>query len=178
MKAQRVGGGLNPDLSLSTRLANAVVSYVRYVGKAFWPTHLAPMYPHPGNSLPKWEVLAALLFLLVVTALVIVGRRHRYLPVGWLWFLGTLIPMIGLVQVGRQAMADRYAYLPFIGLFIMICWGVADCVVACSRWLASRHVESTAGRSPSPSISPSALFCWQGLRRRLAGAGRGGSSAD
>ena len=88
------------------------------------------MYPHPGNSLAKWEVFAALLFLLVVTALVIAARRHRYLPVGWLWFLGTLIPMIGLVQVGRQAMADRYAYLPFIGLFIMICWGVADCVVA------------------------------------------------
>ena len=122
MQAQRLGG-LNPDVSLSARLANALVCYARYVGKAVWPTRLAPMYPHPGNSLAKWEVFTALLFLLVVTALVTAGRRHRYLPVGWLWFLGTLIPMIGLVQVGRQAMADRYAYLPFIGLFIMICWG-------------------------------------------------------
>ncbi len=121
-------GGINPELSLSARLANAIVCYARYVGKAVWPTHLAPMYPHPGSSLAKWEVLSALLFLMVVTALVIAARRRRYLPVGWLWFLGTLIPMIGLVQVGRQAMADRYAYVPFLGLFIMMCWGVADCV--------------------------------------------------
>ena len=143
VKAQQ-RGGLNPEVSLSARLANAAVCYARYVGKAFWPTRLAPMYPHPGNSLAKWEVLTALLFLLMVTALVIAGRRHRYLPVGWLWFLGTLIPMIGLVQVGRQAMADRYAYLPFIGLFIMICWGVADCVVASGRWLERRRSESPA----------------------------------
>ena len=139
MRAQRLGGGLNPELSLSTRLANAIVSYVRYIGKVFWPRDLAPMYPHPGNSLPTAEVLVALIFLLLVTALVIVGRRHRYLPVGWLWFLGALIPMIGLVQVGRQAMADRYAYLPFIGLFIMICWGVAEFAEqrhVSSRWLA------------------------------------------
>jgi tetratricopeptide (TPR) repeat protein len=155
MKAQRVGGGINPELSLSARLANAAVCYARYLGKAFWPTRLAPMYPHPGNSLAKWEALAALLFLLVVTALAIAARRHRYLPVGWLWFLGTLIPMIGLVQVGRQAMADRYAYLPFIGLFIMICWGVADCVGTSSRWLASRRVEATAvGAAPVPSHRP------------------------
>jgi tetratricopeptide (TPR) repeat protein len=66
------------------------------------------------------------LLLAAITALVIVNRRHRYLLVGWLWFLGTLVPMIGLVQVGRQAMADRYAYLPFIGLFVMICWGLGD----------------------------------------------------
>jgi protein O-mannosyl-transferase len=154
MRAQRVGGGINPDLSLSTRLANAAVCYARYVGKAVWPTRLAPMYPHPGNSLAKWEVLSALLFLLVVTALVIAARRHRYLPVGWLWFLGTLIPMIGLVQVGRQAMADRYAYLPFIGLFIMICWGVADCVVASSRWLASRRGLTAAGVDAANSPQP------------------------
>jgi tetratricopeptide (TPR) repeat protein len=68
-----------------------------------------------------------LLLLLAITALVVAARRHRYLPVGWFWFLGTLVPMIGLVQVGRQAMADRYAYLPFVGLFIMICWGLGDC---------------------------------------------------
>ena len=154
MNAQRVGGGINPELSLAARLANAVVCYARYVGKAVWPTRLAPMYPHPGNSLAKWEVLSALLFLLVVTALVIAARRHRYLPVGWLWFLGTLIPMIGLVQVGRQAMADRYAYLPFIGLFIMICWGVADCVVASSRWLESRRGLTTVGAETDNSRQP------------------------
>ncbi len=75
---------------------------------------------------PTGQIALALLFLIGVTALVIAGRRQRYLLVGWLWFLGTLVPMIGLVQVGRQAMADRYAYLSFIGLFIMICWGLAD----------------------------------------------------
>jgi protein O-mannosyl-transferase len=154
MKAQVVGGGFNPDVSLSARLANAAVSYARYVGKAFWPTRLAPMYPHPGNSLPKWEVLAASLFLLAVTALVIAARRHRYLTVGWLWFLGTLVPMIGLVQVGRQAMADRYAYLPFVGLFVVTCWGVADCVAASSRWLEGRRELTVGGAEAVTSHQP------------------------
>jgi protein O-mannosyl-transferase len=127
MKAQRFGGGINPDVPLSSRLGNAIVSYPRYLGKAFWPVHLAPMYPLPGHSLRTWQVLAALLLLLAITALAFAARhRHRYLLVGWLWFLGTLVPMIGLVQVGVQAMADRYAYLTFVGLFIMLCWGVAD----------------------------------------------------
>ena len=158
MKAQRVGGGINPDFSLSARLANAVVSYARYVGKAVWPTRLAPMYPHPGNSLAKWEVLAASLFLLTITALVAAGRRHRYLPVGWLWFLGTLIPMIGLVQVGRQAMADRYAYLPFIGLFIMICWGGADCAVASGQWLEGRRNKLTAAGEATRRLPVSTIL--------------------
>jgi hypothetical protein len=133
MKAQRVGGARNwfPPL---IRLGNATVSYARYVGKAFWPSRLALFYPHPGASLKMWEVLAALVFLLAVTALALIQRRHRYLPVGWLWFVGTLVPMIGLIQVGVQAMADRYAYLSFIGLFIMVCWGVAD-------WSEQRHIS-------------------------------------
>jgi len=127
MKAQRFAGGINPDVSFSSRLVNAIVSYARYLGKAFWPVHLAPMYPLPGQSLRTWQVLAALLLLLAITALAIAARhRRRYLLVGWLWFLGTLVPMIGLVQVGVQAMADRYAYLTFVGLFIMTCWSVAD----------------------------------------------------
>src|SRR5271157_1489661 len=75
--------------------------------KAFWATNLSPMYPHPGDSIAKWQVFAALLFLLAITALVTAEWRHRYLPMGWLWFVGTLVPMIGLVQVGTQAMADR-----------------------------------------------------------------------
>src|SRR5271165_2127580 len=126
MKAQAAGGGINRTVLLSLRLENAVVSYARYLGKAFWPTQLANLYPLPMNSLKLWQVLAAGVLVLAVTALVVAARRHRYLPVGWLWFLGTLVPMIGLVQLGRHAMADRYAYLPFIGLFIMVCWRVAD----------------------------------------------------
>ena len=108
------------------RLENALVAYVRYLGKAFWPSHLSPLYPHPGNSLQVWEALAAGTGLLLITVWALQQRRRRYLLVGWFWFLGTLVPMIGLIQVGVQAMADRYAYLPFVGLFIAICWGVAD----------------------------------------------------
>jgi tetratricopeptide (TPR) repeat protein len=128
MKAQRAAGAVVPlgMYPLSVRLSNAIVSYVSYLVKAIWPTHLAPMYPHPGGSLRAWQVYGALLVLMVVSMWVIDHRRRRYLLVGWLWFVGTLVPMIGLVQVGRQAMADRYAYLPLIGVFLMVCWAVAD----------------------------------------------------
>ncbi len=128
MKAQQAGGAINPLNShqLATRIENAIVSYVLYIGKAVWPVRLSAFYPYPAGSLSTLQVVASALFLLAVTALVIVMRRRRYLLVGWFWFLGTSVPMIGLVQVGDQGMADRYAYLPFIGLFIMICWGVAD----------------------------------------------------
>ncbi len=126
VKAQQKGGGFNPDYTLFQRMENAAVSYVRYIGKALWPSRLAPMYPHPGTSLQAWQAGLALLVLIAISAMVLRLRQRRYLLVGWLWFLGTLVPMIGLLQVGRQAMADRYAYLPFVGLFIMLCWGIAD----------------------------------------------------
>ena len=126
MKAQASGGGFNPDYTLFQRLENAASSYARYLGKAVWPSHLALLYPHPGNSLKTWEAALSLLLLIIISILVVRLRDRGYLLVGWLWFLGTLVPMIGLVQVGRQAMADRYAYLPFVGLFIMVTWGVAD----------------------------------------------------
>jgi len=126
MKAQRVGRPQHWPYSTSIRVGNSMVAYVRYIGKALWPSHLAIMYLHPGYSLRFWQVAAAALVLLAITVLVIVGRRHRYLPVGWFWFLGTLVPTIGLMQVGRQALADRYAYQSFVGLFILVCWGAAD----------------------------------------------------
>ncbi len=129
VKAQAVNyamGGPNWQ-PFTARLGNAIVSYVQYVGKAFWPSGLAVLYPHPGASLPAWEIVAALVFLAVVSVIVMALRRQQpYLLVGWFWFLGTLVPMIGLVQVGSQAMADRYAYLPFIGIFLMVCWGIAE----------------------------------------------------
>jgi protein O-mannosyl-transferase len=127
--AQKKGGAVGSleYFPLSIRLENAIVSYARYVGKAFWPTRLAPLYPYSLAGLPVWQVITAVLFLLAVSGVVIAGRKRRpYLLVGWLWFMGTLAPMIGLVQVGIQAMADRYAYLSFVGLFIMMCWVVAD----------------------------------------------------
>jgi protein O-mannosyl-transferase len=129
IKAQRAAGALNGVFSsypFSIRLENAIVSYVRYIAKAVWPAHLAVYYPYPESLLNSREVAGAALVLLAITALAIIGRNRRYFLVGWFWFLGTLTPMSGLVQVGAQAMADRYAYLPFVGLFLMICWGVAD----------------------------------------------------
>lgn len=113
-------------LPLAARLKNAAVSYLAYIGKMFWPAKLAVMYPHPGISIPLGQAIAAALALIVITAMAIAARRKAYFLVGWLWYLGTMVPVIGLVQVGDQAMADRYAYVPLIGLFVMIVWGIAD----------------------------------------------------
>jgi cytochrome c-type biogenesis protein CcmH/NrfG len=126
MLAQNAGGAVHD--STPRRVGNAIVAYVRYMGKAFWPVRLANYYPHPGLLLPTWQVVASAAVLVVLTAWVWRWRSHRYLVVGWLWFLGTLVPVIGLVQVGAAAMADRYAYLPFIGLFICVVWGIAELV--------------------------------------------------
>jgi tetratricopeptide (TPR) repeat protein len=112
------------------RVANAAVSYVAYIGKALWPTRLAVLYPYP-RSLPAWWVLGSVVMLLGLTVLVIrAGRRYAYLPVGWFWYWGTLIPVIGLVQVGSQSMADRYMYVPLVGLLIMTAWGATELAAA------------------------------------------------
>ena len=122
--AQRAGNTVRTvtEVSVSARVENVFVSYVRYIGKILWPSRLAPMYPRPGNSLPGWEVVGAAVLLLLLSGLVLRWRERRYLLVGWLWFLGTLVPMIGFITVGEQSMADRYAYLPFIGLFVAVVW--------------------------------------------------------
>jgi protein O-mannosyl-transferase len=125
MIAQREGHALR-TASTRVRFGNAFVACARYIGKAFWPTRLAALYPHLGRFLPTWQIVASAALLLVLTALVLYWRSHRYLVVGWFWFLGTLVPVIGLVQVGVQAMADRYAYLSFIGLFICAVWGIEE----------------------------------------------------
>ncbi|MHC4501140.1 MAG: tetratricopeptide repeat protein [Planctomycetota bacterium] len=109
------------------RLPNVFVSYLRYIQKMIWPTRLAVFYPYtPGKVLLGEAAVAAFLILLVSHRVIRAARTHKYLPAGWLWYLGTLVPVIGLVQVGSQAMADRYTYVPFIGLFIMIAWGGTD----------------------------------------------------
>jgi protein O-mannosyl-transferase len=109
------------------RLENAIYSYASYVWKAFWPTRLAFLYPYARDGWPAWQFGLALLFLLSVSLLVWKLRRTRpYLLIGWLWYLGTLVPVIGLIQVGDQAMADRYAYVPLIGIFVMVVWASAD----------------------------------------------------
>ena len=125
VKAQRTVVRTFDEYSFIVRIENAVVAYGLYLWKMVWPAHLA-FYPHAVGTLPAWQWILCALVLTGVTPLVIVFRRKRYLTVGWLWFLGTLVPVIGLVQVGEYAMADRYAYIPLIGIFIMIAWGLAD----------------------------------------------------
>lgn len=111
---------------ISGRIANALAAYGAYLVKMLWPADLAIFYPYPP-AIPFWKVVAAALALGAATFLVLVtGRRFRYLAVGWLWYLVTLLPVIGIVQVGYQSMANRYAYVPMIGIFILIAWGVPD----------------------------------------------------
>jgi len=122
------------------RIANGLVSFVAYMGKMVWPLDLAVFYPHPGSELQIWKPAAAGLFLLIVSTVALrVAHRCRYVLVGWLWYLGTLVPVIGLVQVGEQAMADRYTYVPLIGMFIVVVWGFADLV---KGWRSRRWVVS------------------------------------
>jgi len=113
-------------LPLSVRMANAFVSSITYTVKMLWPANLAVFYPHPA-SWPLWKVLGSVALLTAITVLAIRGARKRpYAAVGWLWYVGTLVPVIGIVQVGSQAMADRYTYIPLIGLFIIVAWAVPE----------------------------------------------------
>src|SRR5882724_3333973 len=109
------------DLPLASRIENTAVAYCRYLGKLFWPAKLSVFYPHPGFW-PVLVVIFAAVLLVTISVLVLVLRRLPYLAVGWFWFIGTLVPVIGLVQVGWQSIADRYTYIPYIGIFIILVW--------------------------------------------------------
>lgn len=120
------------QFTVPARLSNAVLAYFVYIRKMVWPANLTIFYPHAHGAVPLWLVVGVGGLLLGISVLVIVlARRHGYLPVGWFWYVGTLIPVIGLVQVGNQAYADRYTYVPLIGLFIAVAWGVAELA---ERW--------------------------------------------
>jgi len=124
--AQKMGGSVASmeRLPFSVRISNAITSYVSYLGKTFWPADLAVFYPFEF-SIPLWQILIACFILTSITIIVIYAiKKSPFLFVGWFWYLGTLIPVIGLVQVGKQAMADRYTYLPSIGIAIMLAWGI------------------------------------------------------
>jgi len=144
---------------MELRVANALVSYVSYIGKMIWPRDLAVHYPFP-QMVPIWKAACAGLFLVLVSLVVLQAiKRKPYLSVGWLWFLGTLVPVIGLVQVGLwPAMADRWAYVPLIGLFIMIAWGVSDLV---ARW---RHKETVLTSLSSAILLVLMTLSWTQVR--------------
>ncbi len=129
---------------LLVRLWNALLTYVTYLGEMFLPRNLAVYYPHPGLQISALRGVAAGLLLLAISWLVLwPGRRFPYLAVGWFWYLGTLVPVVGLVQVGSQAMADRYTYVPLIGCFLMLTWGGGDLALA-KGWFPFAPVVSCA----------------------------------
>jgi tetratricopeptide (TPR) repeat protein len=144
------------------RLENALVAYVAYIGKALWPASLAVFYPHRATAFPLVQVLGAALLLSVISAFVLRRLRSKpYLAVGWLWYLGTLLPVIGIVQVGAQALADRYTYIPFIGLSIAVAWSAAD---VAQHWKAARPVLAAS--------SALAVIAWTALTWELVGSWR------
>ena len=139
--AQKHGGAVASldVIPLKARIANALVVYVKYIGNMIYPAKLAALYPHPV-ILPLWQTSGACLLLVSISFAAIISVRQRpYVAAGWLWYLGTLVPVIGLVQVGNQAMADRYTYVPLIGLFVIIAWGVPELVISWKhriKWLS------------------------------------------
>ena len=145
-------------LPLDARAGNALIAYCRYLGKMFWPTHLAVLYLHPGYW-PTTAVWLAGGFLALVSGLLLTQwRRHPYLPMGWLWFVGTLVPVIGLVQVGLQSIADRYTYLPSLGVLILVVWGVAELTL---RWRQRTMLLAVAG---SVTILVCLTLTWRQLQ--------------
>jgi tetratricopeptide (TPR) repeat protein len=132
--AQRGAIGWTEQLPMLARINNALVTYVIYVRQMFWPANLAVFYPHPENRLPLWEISLALAVLIGITVAAVILRKKRpYFIMGWLWYLGMLVPVIGLVQVGWQGHADRYTYLPQIGLYIAGTWAIADLTASWRR---------------------------------------------
>jgi Flp pilus assembly protein TadD len=160
---QRAGAMANLEVfPLGSRVANALVSCLRYAGMMIWPTRLAVLYPHPGTGLSPWWGAGAGLVLLGLTLLLLRGARSRpWLAVGWLWFIGTLVPVIGLVQVGVQARADRYTYVPLIGLFILVAWGAADLVGRRTRARTALVVVAIAALGALGVSARAQLGCWK-----------------
>ena len=161
--AQHQGGAMSTleAASPQLRLANALTAYVRYLGKTLWPGDLAVFYPYP-LAIPLWQVAGSLLVLLLVSAAVVLaGRRRPYLVLGWFWFLVTLVPVIGLLQVGAQSMADRYTYIPAIGLFIMAAWGVPDLLSGLKQAKAVLALLAAVVILASAALSYQQLAYWQ-----------------
>jgi Flp pilus assembly protein TadD len=121
-------------------LANAALSYAKYLGKTFWPSNLAAIYPHPELTISIPAAIASAILIVIISIIAIFSYRNRPFFVGWFWFLGTLVPMIGLVQIGVHGMADRYAYIPLLGIFVILCWGAAE---LSDKWRVPVAVRAT-----------------------------------
>jgi Tfp pilus assembly protein PilF len=176
------------------RLANALISYVAYLGKMLWPAGLAIYYPHPGTAVSPGLAIAAGVLLLTLTSLAVaLARRRPYLLVGWLWYVGTLVPVVGLVQVGRQALADRYTYIPLIGIFTILVWGTCDLLagrrpllraagvlagmllLVCTAltWLQQPHWRSSRALwEHDLAVVPESAIAHQGLAKAFAQEGK------
>lgn len=160
---QRQGGTVASGvrLPLVERLGNALIAYVAYLGKTFWPLHLAAYYPYP-RALPTGWVLASVLSLVAASVLaIVVGRRRPYVLVGWLWYLGTLVPAIGIVQVGTQAMADRYTYIPLIGIFIVLAWGIPDVLSRWPQWRIATAVVASGVLLSCALAARAQVYYWE-----------------
>jgi tetratricopeptide (TPR) repeat protein len=160
-------GGAVPTMDLAllkVQTANALVSYVIYIKKMIWPSRLAVFYPHPG-TIPVWQAMAAGILLVCVTVFFVrSGTKRPYLPMGWFWYLGTLVPVIGLVKIGGFAMADRYTYVSFIGLFVLVAWGVADLA---ARWRHRKIVLAALAAvllSILSALTWKQVGCWENSR--------------
>jgi tetratricopeptide (TPR) repeat protein len=143
------------------RIANALISYCQYLGKCVFPTRLAVFYPYPVGQLYGRAVLAGVLLTGVTVAVCLLRRKRPYLLVGWLWFLGTLVPVIGLVQVGEQSMADRYSYLPLVGVFIMLAWTAGDAAARRPHWSGMLGATAAAIVAGFAVLSSRQLGFWQ-----------------
>jgi tetratricopeptide (TPR) repeat protein len=154
--AQQQGGAMvsMERIPLLTRLANAMMSYIFYIGKAIWPWNLSVFYPYPA-AWPLWQAGGAFLLLACITVLAVYCvKRYPFLTVGWFWYLGTLVPVIGVLQVGMQALADRYTYIPLIGLFVMAAWGAPELL---KQW---RHGKAVLTAAAALVIAVVAVVAW------------------
>jgi tetratricopeptide (TPR) repeat protein len=161
---QQAGGAVASmeHYNLSVRLANAAVSYAGYIEKMVWPARLAVLYPHPGNDLATGKIAVCTAALAAATVcFVYFGIRRKYLLVGWLWYVGMLVPVIGLVQVGAQAMADRYTYMPLTGLFVIVAWGMREFAATVERRRVIAAVLAAAVLSALAAVTARQVRYWQ-----------------
>ncbi len=162
--AQHSGGAVATleHISLDCRIANAFISYISYIGKTLWPSGLAVPYPNPHKSISDTVSLICIsLFVLMTVISVYAGRRRKYIVVGWLWYVGTLVPVLGLIQVGEQGMADRYMYVPMLGLLIIIAWFVKDVVSKRPHWKVIAAVLAVAALSSMAALTRTQVRYWQ-----------------